>query len=743
MLPLYQDKRVSEEARVRDLLSRMTLEEKFAQLRMNYEILQFTTDETVNEKNFEERFAEVYDPSRVSCCYLRYFRDKTPGAKCTNPNPMIVNLVQKYTIEHSRLGIPMLFMGESVHGAMVGGATVFPQAIGLGATFDPALIGEVAACAARDSRAYGIRMTYAPDVDISQDPRWGRVEENYGEDSYLTSKLAVSYVRNLQGSGVAACPKHYLAHGTPEGGINIGPVHVSEREIREQMLPPFAAVVREGGCWGMMPAYSELDGTPLHANRYWVTDVLRDELGFDGFTTSDFGAIPMMEHTHRAAECAADAGERALRAGIDVEAPSVYGFGEELEERFRSGKLPMELLDTAVSRVLRIKFRLGLFDEPYLNESQFESMRSERDLKIAYRAALESAVLLQNRNDILPLKPDAKIALVGPNSCLAQMGDYTAPMNMANAVTLRDAMTVRVPELVWERGSGLVTRDESFDRAVEAVKAADVAILAVGDTSHSSGGVGWGDGDANATCGEGFDSHDLLLPACQRELIEACAATGTPIVLVLCTGRPYALTREAELCDALVEAWYPGEQGGNALADLLLGVENFSGKLPISFPMSVGQLPCYYNHKVSARGFYKKPGTPEAPGRDYIFAEPKALFRFGHGLSYSKFVYSDIEVDELELYHYDVSVTVRNDSDRAGTEVVQLYLTDECCRMAPYVERLRGFERVTLEPGEERTVHFSLKAVDFSFINEKMENEIEGGDFTARIADLKVTFKVF
>jgi beta-glucosidase len=274
------------------------------------------------------------------------------------------------------------------------------------------------------------------------------------------------------------------------------------------------------------------------------------------------------------------------------------------------------------------------------------------------------------------------------------------------------------------------------------VRQADVAILAMGDTSHFFGGIGWGADGASATCGEGFDSHDLLLPPCQKELIRACAATGTSLVLVLYTGRPYALTEELGLCDAMVQAWYPGEQGGHAIADLLLGNENFSGKLSISFPMSVGQLPCYYNHKVTARGIYRRPGSPENPGRDYVFAAPKALFRFGYGLSYSSYAYSNLLVKHLDGYRYSVSVKVENTSDRAGTEVVQLYLTDDRCRMSPYVERLRGFARVTLQPGEEKTVEFALDEMDLSFINEQMRPEVEPGSFTVRIAQLKDTFIV-
>jgi len=490
----------------------------------------------------------------------------------------------------------------------------------------------------------------------------------------------------------------------------------------------------------MMPSYSELEGVPMHANRRWLTEVLREELGFDGFTSADFGAVQMLNWNQRVARTEAEAGEMALKAGLDVEAPNVAGFCPELTEKFRSGELPIELVDTAVSRVLRIKFRLGLFDAPYLDTTQLKKLHMDEDIRLAYQAALESAVLLQNKDALLPLHTDTNIALVGPNAATAQVGDYSAPKNLKNAVSLLQGLRERGIPVAYEKGCGIVTEDESFSRAVEAVRQADVAILAMGDTSHVHGGIGWGDGDAVATCGEGFDSHDLLLPSCQRELIRACAATGTPLVLVLYTGRPYAITEEIELCEAVVQAWYPGEQGGHAIADLLLGNENFSGKLPISFPRSVGHLPCYYNHKVTARGFYKKPGTPDKPGRDYIFSHPSALFRFGHGLSYSRYAYSDLQVQHQGGCRYEVSVSVQNCSDRKGTEVVQLYLTDEHCRFSPYIERLRGFERVTLLPCETKTVKFTLDEADLSFINEHMQSEVEPGDFTVRIENLKKTF---
>ena len=432
----------------------------------------------------------------------------------------------------------------------------------------------------------------------------------------------------------------------------------------------------------------------------------------------------------------------AIKAGMDVEAPNIYGFGAELEEKFRSGELPMELLDTSVSRVLRIKFRLGLFENPYVDETEIAQRRNDAATDLAYRAALESVVLLKNEDAVLPLKKGARIALAGPNAQNAQLGDYTAPGNMRNAVSLYEGLSARNIDIVCQQGCSLTQKLDSFDSAVEAVRQADVGILAMGDTSHFFGGIGWGADGASATCGEGFDSHDLQLPSCQQELIRACAATGTPIVLLLYTGRPYAITELLRHCAAVVQAWYPGEQGGHAVADLLLGRENFSGKLSISFPRSVGHLPCYYNHKFAARGIYRRPGSPEKTGRDYVFASPVPLFRFGYGLSYSTYEYSDLRVAHMGGFDYQVQVTVKNTSQREGTEVVQLYLRDDFCRITPYVERLRGFERVTLQPGEEKTVTFLLGEKDLSFINEQMQPEVEPGSFTVRVDQLRASFNV-
>jgi beta-glucosidase len=728
--PCYKDPARSEAERVADLLARMTVEEKCMQLRLVTKIDTLVNDEATAAAKLGETLG----------CGL--------GASyCTgNFNPEHFNRVQRYLVEETRLGIPTVMMGESLHGCMFNGATVFPQAIGLGSTWNTALMSEVAATIGRETRATGIAQTYAPNLDLSRDPRWGRVEENYGEDPYLTARLGVAYVRALQSEGVAASPKHYCAHGTPEGGINLGPVHAGERELRELFLPPFAAAIQEAGAMSLMPAYSELDGIPLHASRFLMTEILRDELGFDGFTVSDFGAVQMLHSFHKVAATPLDAGKQALWAGIDMEAPSRFGFGDNLIAAVKTG-------DVAVSRILRIKIRLGLFETPYADAGRRAILHDDAAVALTRQTARESMVLLKNDGPLLPLSDTVgRVALIGPNAAFAQLGDYTAREASDRAVTVRQGLEARLgaDRFIHAHGCSIAGgSDAGIAEAVAAARTAAVAILVLGDNSNYHGGVGWGDTDTQGpvavTCGEGFDLSDLRLPGRQQELLEAVAATGTPVVLVLMSGRPYAITWAAEHIPAILQVWYPGEQGGHAVCDLLFGDANPSGKLPISFPRSAGHIPCCYNHKVSARGYYKRPGTPATPGRDYVFSTPSALYPFGHGLSYTTFAYGDLKAAPGIVAAdgtVEISVTVQNTGGRAGAEVVQLYLTDCYSRITPFVKRLRGFEKVMLEAGERRRVSFTLDARDFAFINEKMQPEVEAGTFRVAIGDQQSEFEV-
>ncbi len=730
---LYENPYLSIRQRVEDLLGRMTLEEKFSQMRLlrltQEQACKVPFDTGILEQN-RDRLGAIYNT-------------------CSMPAENI-RAIQDWCKSNTRLGIPVAVHGESIHGVMHENATCFPQALALGATFDPELIGAVAAQIGREARANGITLTYAPNVDLSREPRWGRVEENYGEDPFLTARLAVSYVKALQQQGVAACVKHFVAHGSPEGGINLAPVHAGEREMREMLLPPFAKAIQEGGAMAVMPAYSEWDGQPVHGSHRLLTELLREELGFEGQVVSDYGAIKMLRTFQRVAETDTQAGQMALYAGVDMEAPQPLGFNEELEEKFRTGQLPMEWVDQAVRRILLHKFAMGLFEDPYARDCG--ENRSAEALELARRAACESFVLLKNEGDLLPLSADiGKVALIGPNADNPQLGDYTVRAAVERTVTLKAAMEqcLGKDRVVFSRGCTTAGgTDALLQEAVAAAQKADVAVVVLGDNSNFYGGIGWGDEEADGkvavTCGEGFDTHSLQLPGRQQELLEAVYATGTPVVLVLMTGRPYAVCWAKDHIPAIMQAWYCGEQGGHALTDVLFGREDPGGRLPVSFPRSAGHIPAFYNHKVSARGFYKRPGSPENPGRDYVFDTPNALFSFGAGLSYTTFAYSELKLPQSAEVgqSVSVSVTVENTGKRTGSEVVQLYVTDCVCTIAPYVRQLRGIRKLRLDPGQKQTVAFTLGFEDFAFINEKMEPEVEPGRFIIRVGNLSAELEL-
>ena len=719
----YQDPSLSVEERIADLLPRMTLEEKFSQMRLLH------LGHFASECDFDLSILEE--------------NTHRAGALYNNISLPVetINKIQDWYLHNTPLGIPTAIHGESLHGFLSAFGTVFPQSIGLGATFDRDLMTDIVTQIGKEARACGVTMTYAPNLDLSRDPRWGRVEENYGEDPYLTAELGKAYVNALQAQGVAACVKHFIAHGSPESGINLAPVHIGEREFRETMAVPFEKAFVEAKAMGAMPAYSEWDGVPVHASHRLLTELLRDEWGCRGPVVSDYGAIKMLHRFQKVAETETKAGEMALRAGVDVEAPKVIGFNEELVEKVRNGEIPEALVDLAVSRILRHKFEMGLFENPYAKEDAPGTVcRTEEALALTKKAAQASMVLLKNEG-VLPLSDSVgKVALIGPNADVPQLGGYTDESAMARTVTLKAAMEARLGKdrVLYAAGCGISKgSDKQKQEALDAAKAADVVVMVMGDNSNYYGGIGWGnaeiDGSVTVTCGEGFDMHTLDLPGRQQELMEALHATGKPVVLVLETGRPYAITWAKEHIPAILQAWYPGEMGGTALCEVLFGDFNPCGRLPISFPQSVGHIPVFYNHKVSARGYYKKPGTPEASGRDYVFASPNALFPFGHGLSYTTFTYSDLTAKVTGKTDAEITVTVENTGKMAGHEVVLLYVSDVFCRITPFVKQLRGFEKIFLAPGEKKTLTFALGFEDFAFINEKMEREVEPGEFIIRV----------
>jgi beta-glucosidase len=663
---------------------------------------------------------------------------------------------QRFLKKHTRLGIPAIIFHETLHGLYARDSTVFPQIIGMASTWNPALVETMAATAAREARAAGLHQGLAPDLDLARDPRWGRVEESYGEDPYLVSRMGVAYVRGLQGRGpgvdrehIVATLKHFVAYGSPESGINLSPVAVGPRELRDTYLVPFKAGVVEAGVLSVMPAYHEIDGIPCHANAELLTRILRQEWGFAGYTFADFGGPWMLHRFHRTASSFAQAGRQALEAGLDLEANLIDCYNDELREQVRRGEVDPHLVDQAAGRVLRVKFLAGLFEETLPQPAQAARViGNARHRALTLEAAREAIVLLKNERNLLPLGPKVKtIAVIGPNAAEAQLGGYV--INKEGKISplagIR-ALAGKGRRILHASGCPIYTPDRSgFDAALRAARAADVVIAAVGEVSSTTVAAAGAGGASGAVVGEGFDRSKLGLPGVQEELVAALLATGKPVVVLLINGRPLAIEDIVQKAPAILEAWFPGEQGGRAIAEILFGQVNPSGKLPISFPRSVGQVPVFYNHKKSARGYYHKPGNAQTPGRDYVDGPTTPLFEFGFGLSYTKFRYSRLRLAPGRIGtggRVQIAVDVANVGKREGKEVVQLFLTDDYSSVSTPVRALKRFTKVTLRPGQKRTVEFVLGPEDLSLIDVNLNRVVEPGSFTVSIAGLKKQFEV-
>jgi len=730
------------EDRVLDLLSRMTLEEKIAQLGAN------PLDQCLENDRFSPaKFQETIESLGIGVLHNVTYAsaDGELGAVAQSAGRVrvdVVNEAQRFLVENTRLGIPAIITAEGIHGHMASGATVFPHSIAMASSWNPDLLQQAGAVVAREARAAGVTQILSPVLDLAREPRWGRVQETYGEDPYLVSRMGVAFITGLQGKDshiderhVAATPKHFVAHGSPEGGINLSPVHAGPRELRELYLPPFEAAVREAEAASIMPCYSELDGVPISRSRKMLTGILLDEWGFKGYTYSDWCAIDMLYDFHHTASDLLEAGRQAIEAGMDLEAPFPHAYGRQLLNLAEAGKLSEEIIDTAVSRILRVKFQLGLFENPYASEEDASKVRDcAEHRELARGIATESLVLLKNEGNILPFKRDlSSIAVIGPNADVAQTGNYSGYND--NLVTVLRGIRERVSpdtEVNYAPGCGIYElATDGIAEAVGVARRSDIAIVVVGESTK--------------VCEEGVDQHDLELPGVQLDLVKAIHAAGTPVVAVLMNGRPLSVTWLAENVPAILEAWLPGEEGGNAIADVLFGEANPSGKLPVSMPRSVGHVPCFYNHKPSARGYYHQPGRPGNPGRDYAFSESTPLYEFGHGLSYTQFNYSGLSINPKEIAPNDevrVAVTVENVGHRAGAEVVQLYVTDVASSVTTPVKALRRFQKMTLDAGESRTIEFTLGFPDLRLLNEQMEWVVEAGEFRISIGDLSDTFTV-
>ncbi len=725
--PAYRNPKLAIGDRVADLLPRMTLEEKIDQLTGGHANLGFL--DTTGQFTPETAAAAFHDFYNIE--------------KRISPHDYAVlhNALQRYQMEKTRLGIPRLIMGEALHGFMSNGATSFPQVLGLASTWDTDLVHRVFTAAGDEMAATGGNQAFTPVLDLARDPRWGRTEETYGEDPFLVSRMGVAAIEGLQGPTflidrhhVLATAKHYAAHGQPEGGRNTAPANYSERILRETFFVPFQAAVQEARVGSVMASYNEIDGIPSHVNTWLLDTVLRQEWGFRGYVTSDGGGLQMLFQVHKVAADAAEAARKALAAGVDYDLSdgSVY---RTLLEQVKAGIVPVSLVDRAVARVLAAKFRLGLFENPYVDPAQAEKIiNSPEHQRLALQAAQEAIVLLKNENHLLPLdeKKIKTLAVIGPNAADVHIGGYAREpfhsVSILEGIRTRAGKNIKV---LYAEGCKITTGKQgwsgwyedntqlaapegqaaSIHAAVETARKANVAILVVGET-ESTNREAWSEMHLG-------DRDSLELLGAQNELIKAVVETGVPTVVMLINGRPLSINYVAEHVPAILEGWYLGQEGGTAAAQVLFGDVNPGGKLPITFPRSVGQLPDYYDYKPSRN-------------RSYIFTSNEPLFHFGDGLSYTKFKFENLRIEPKQILpggSATVRVDVTNTGEREGDEIPQLYVHQQVASVTRPVKQLAGFQRIHLKPGEKTTVEFQVTPAALSLINVDMHQVVEPGLF--------------
>lgn len=760
--PPYKNPNLPIEARVADLLARMTLEEKVAQTHALWTQKVRFLDENGNFSPSRARdvlrhgigqIARISEPkvvrpgARPGELLYEYDRSgKVSNEEFIRRSAELANVLQRFLMEQTRLGIPAVVHEEGLHGFAAPGGTHFPQAIALASAWDEELMERIFAVTASEIRARGGHQALTPVLDVSRDPRWGRTEETYGEDAYLAARLGVAAIRGFQGRDagrlgaehVVATAKHFAVHGQPEAGTNVGPGNYSERVIRDFFLPSFEAAIREAGALSVMPSYNEIDGIPAHANTWLLEEVLRREWGFRGYVVSDYHAIPQLRTLHRVVESDEEAAKKALLTGVDIELPDIDCYAN-LAELVRQGKISESALDRAVARLLRVKFMLGLFENPYVDvEKALQVTNRAESRALALEAARKSVVLLKNENNTLPLDR-AKVrtlAVLGPNAAGCHLGGYSE--DPGRCVTILDGIKEKAGakiQVVYSEGVR-ITEDQAdwqnwyldpvtppdaaknaarIAEAIKVAKASDAVVLVLGENEQTNR-------EAWAPTHLG-DRDSLELLGQQDDLVKAILALGKPTIVLLLGGRPLAINYIAENVPAILLGWYLGQEGGTAAAEVIFGEYNPGGKLPITFPRSVGQIPAYYNQKPSAR-------------RGYLFADKRPLFAFGHGLSYTTFRYSNLRLSQSQIGpagRTSVLVDVTNTGKVKGDEVVQMYVRDRVSSVTRPVKELRGFKRVTLAPGETRTVELALTPESLWFHNDRMERVVEPGLFDIQV----------
>lgn len=718
------------ETRLADLLSRMTLAEKCAQLVSDFGL-------EPPDGQFSAAHLRAHFPHGVGLMNAH----QNHSSRALRENVRYLNTVQAHLRAETRLGIPALVFGEGLHGYMANETTHFPQAIGLASAWDVDLHERIFQAVAREMRTGGAQVVLSPVLDVARDPRWGRTEETYGEDPHLVSRLGVAAVHGFQGETFTGAPdrvlataKHFIAHGQPEGGTNCAPANYAERLLREELFAPFEAAVREAKVGLVMASYNEINGIPVHANPGLLQDLLHGEWGFDGFVISDGWGVDDLCRLHFIAAGPADAAQKAFSSGVEAELGQTF---RTLEQAVTAGKIPIAALDAAVTKILRAKFLLGMFENPFVDEETAVSITNCAEHRVlALEAARKSIILLKNEKNMLPLDKSKlrALAVIGPNAAAVRLGGYSGnplqPVSVLEGIRQKAGSDL---EILHAEGCGLtlspgtaaelwqadevlpsdLRRDaELIAEAVQTAQKADVALLVLGDNEQ--------------TCREAWstqhlgDRDSLDLPGNQEELLRAIYETGKPVILLLLQGRPASIRFAAEHIPAILEGWYLGQEGGLAVAEILFGETNPSGKLPISFPRSVGQIPAYYSYKPSAR-------------RGYLFTEIGPLFPFGHGLSYTTFAYGEPRLDKPAVQAGEtatLSVEVTNTGTRAGEEVVQLYVRDVLSRSVTRpVKLLKGFQRIHLRPGETRLVQFSIGREHLQYLDETMRQTVDPGEF--------------
>lgn len=747
------------------LIAEMTLDEKLAQI----SCIWFDKAKVLNEDGSfsPEKMTEEF-PNGVGCVARpqdtigmeetgerKDVNDSTVvrrmSARTPSETVMLTNAIQTWMIEETRLGIPTLFHEEGLHGFQGRFATSFPQAIALASTFDTDLVERVYTITAREIRVRGVHQVLSPVVDVALDPRWGRIEETFGEDPYLVSRMGVAAVFGFQGreadgsipeGRVLATLKHMTGHGQPESGLNVGPAQLPERVLREIFFPPFEAAVLEARAASVMASYNEIDGVPSHANPWLLNDILRGEWGFEGVVVADYFAINELERRHRIVGSLPEAGALALASGVDLELPDGVAF-YQMKSMIEDGTLDIALVDQAVERMLRMKLRGGVFSDPFADPEEADALTGNDEARaVALEAALKAAVLLKNKDGALPLDRDRleSVALIGPNSDVTVLGGYSDEPRQTISILdgLKAALGDRV-DLVhakgvlltdnrswWDDEVSLADPEENRARIREAVKAArgsEVIILAIGG-DESTSREAWSETHLG-------DRDDITLIGEQVDLIEALAELDIPMIAVVISGRPLSLENVEDHFDAILYGWLLGQETGTAVADLLLGEVSPSGKMPVTVPRTVGQLPLYYNHKPTAR-------------RGYAFTDTSPLYSFGFGLSYSEFEISEPVLADATIApdgSTTVSVTVTNTGDMAADEVVQMYIRDQISSVTRPVMELKGFERVSLEPGESAEVSFDITPESLRFFNRDMERVVEPGDFDIMVGNSSINHK--